>query len=271
MRKKDNFIIGIIGGIIFVVIILFLYFISFGGKKQELDLSQTSKNKVSSSKVIQMLYDRYQAEDGLKFQIVGSDISREIDNNYALYYKGKVKFSDFPDIYKSYILLDLINYNQGSYDEKNSCYNYSLEEFQDIYKKYYGSLNSFSLDTNTQYLPNFSLNQDNICISSNDNINNDYSKVVDTYFVNGVLKDDEIVIYERVAFINLGGSTIDFYSESDMKNKVYSLSSGSVDLSFIHNSKVVSNVLLEYQRKFPIYEYHYVKNGDSYYLDYIQK
>ena len=44
-----------------------------------------------------------------------------------------------------------------------------------------------------------------------------------------------------------------------------------VDVSFINNSEVVSNVLLEYQNELDIYEYTYVKGVDTYYLESIKK
>ena len=267
MQKKKNITSIIITGVVLLIsIVLLLYVFSNSGKANQLDLTKTSKNQESKDEMIGFLYDRYQVEDGNKFSIVGSDIYSDINDYYGLYYRKKVKFDDFPDIYKSYILLDLMNYKDHEYDSNRNCYFYSLDEFKDAYSKYYGSLDHFSIDTSDKYLPRFYLDKDKLCISSEmDQMN--YTKVIDTYFVNGIYKDNEIIIYERVAFIKVNGNSIDFYQDYSMKNKVYSLEKGKADLSFIHNSKIVSNVLMEYKDKFSIYEYHYRKGEGTYYLD----
>lgn len=260
-KRGKNIILVIILGIIILGIIALIFGLVFSNDKEvNLDLTKVSSNHTIDDDMIEFLYNRYQVEDGLKFLIAGSDIN----DSYAFYYRGMFKFSDFSDIYKSYILLDLINYDNGSYDSKRGCYLYSLEEFKDSYKKYYGSLDDFKINTDERYSPSIYLDSDNICISNVEE-GKSYSKAVDTYFVNGIYKDNEIIIYERVAFLGVSDKRVNFYSDYEMKNKVYSLD--KEDISFINNSKVVSNVLLEYKEKFPIYEYHYVKGDSTYYLD----
>ena len=270
MKKKKQFmIISLIG--ICIVVLIGIIFICFKGNEDNLlDLNKTSRNYQSNNDTIKFLYNRYQVEDGSKFSIVGSDVFKDIGDTYGLYYKDNITFKDFPDIYKDYVLLDLINYKNGKYDENRDCYFYSLDEFKDLYKKYYGSIDNFNIDTNDKYVTNFYLDNDNLCISSNDVFTN-YNKAIDTYFVNGVLSGDNIIIYERVAFIDITDKTVDFYNDYLMKNKIYSLNKDKIDLNFIHNSEVVSNVLLKYQKKFPIYEYKYIKGDSTYYLESINK
>lgn len=267
MKQKKQIIMISLIGICVVILsgIIFFYFFR-DSKKDTINLNKTSRNYQSSNDTIRFLYDRYQVEDGNKFSIVGSNTYSEIDDSYGFYYKNDIKFKDFPSIYKNYILLDLINYQTGKYDEDRDCYFYSLDEFKDLYKKYYGSVGDFKIDTNAKYSTKFYLDTDNLCISSNRDVL-DYSKTIDTYFVNGVFEENKIIIYERVAFVNITDKTVDFYSDYLMKNKVYSLNKEKADLSFIHQSKIVSNVLLKYQKKFPIYKYQYKKGNSTYYLE----
>lgn len=272
MKKKNIIRIFIAGIIAFIVFLMVLILLSMNKKDDSLDLYKTSNNNESKDEMIGFLYDRYQVEDGNKFSVVGSNINKDIEDTYGLYYRDKkVTFKDFSDIYKSYILLDLMNYDVHGYDEKRNCYFYSLDEFRDAYKKYYGSIDDFKIDTNDRYSPKFYLDGDTMCISKDDGNDLNYSKVIDTYFVNGVNHGDKIIIYERVAFVKITDKTIEFYRDYLMKDKIYSLDKSKVDLSFIHQSKVVSNILLKYQKKFSIYEYQYKKGNSTYYLESISK
>lgn len=267
INKKSIIIIGSI--FIFVMIIVLVFF----GKQEQnnhnrLDNKDISNNLKVEDDMINFLYERYHPEDNLKFRIVGNNSK---NSDYAFYYKKKkTTFDDFSDIYKSYILLDLMNY-QDDYDEERECYLYSLEEFKNAYEKYYGRVDDFVIDTNEEYVPHFYLDEDSICISREEMYHNDYDKTIDTYMVNGIYQDDKIIIYERVAFIKVEEDVLEFYKDYDMKDKVYTLEKENSDLGFINNSKIVSNVLMNYQDKFPIYEYTYIKNGDHYYLESITK
>lgn len=269
-KKKKVIMISLIGiGVVVLVSVVSLY-LSKDKETDSLVVNQTSNNYQPKEEMIQFLYERYNVENGSKFSIVGSDSYSKFDDSYGFYYKGNVTFKDFSDIYKSYILLDLMNYQDGKFDKGRNCYFYSLDEFKDAYRKYYGSVDDFKIDTNSNYSPRFYLEDNQLCISKDD-YGFDYHKAVDTYFVNGVSKGDKIIIYERVAFLNITDKTVDFYSDVKMKNKVYSLNKSKADLGFIHQSKVVSNVLLKYQKKFPIYEYQYKKGDSTYYLESIHE
>ncbi len=270
--KRKNILRFIVAGIVsFVILIVILLGVSKNKSSNLLNLYKTSYNHESKDETIGFLYHRYQVEDGYKFFVVGSDMNRDIDDTYGLYYRGeKTTFEEFSSIYKSYILLDLMNYDTHGYDENKNCYFYPLDEFKDAYLKYYGGIDDFKIDTDERYSPRFYLDGDTMCISKDDG-GRQYNKVIDTYFVNGIYQDDEMIIYERVAFIQFGDKTVDFYQDYSMKKKVYSLERNKVDLSFIHDSKVVSNVLMQYRDKFPIYEYHYRKGDSTYFLEYISK
>ena len=270
--KRKNIVRIIIAGII-AFIILIIVLLSFSRTKDVrlLDLYKTSWNNEAKDEMVGFLYDRYQVEDRYKFFLVGSDMNHDIEDTYGLYYRGKkTTFEEFSSIYKSYILLDLMNYDTHGYDDKRSCYFYPLDEFKDAYLKYYGGIDDFKIDTDDRYSPRFYLDNDKICITK-DGEGKQYSKAIDTYFVNSIYKDNEIIIYERVAFVKIGDNFIDFYGDYSMKDKVYSLDKSKADLSFVHNSKIVSNVLMQYRDKFPIYEYHYKKGESTYYLESISR
>lgn len=270
--KRKNIVRIIIAGIIaFIILIIVLLLFSRTKDGRLLDLYKTSWGNEAKDEMVGFLYDRYQVEDGYKFFLVGSDMNHDVEDTYGLYYRErKTIFEEFSSIYKSYILLDLMNYDTHGYDDKRSCYFYSLDEFKDAYLKYYGVIDDFKIDTDDRYSPRFYLDNDKICITK-DVEGKQYSKAIDTYFVNGIYKDNEIIIYERVAFVKIGDNFIDFYGDYSMKDKVYSLDKSKTDLSFIHNSKIVSNVLMQYRDKFPIYEYHYKKGESTYYLESISR
>ena len=270
--KRKNIVRIIIAGIIaFIILIIVLLLFSRTKDERLLDLYKTSWGNEAKDEMVGFLYDRYQVEDGYKFFLVGSDMNHDVEDTYGLYYREKKTiFEEFSSIYKSYILLDLMNYDTHGYDDKRSCYFYPLDEFKDAYLKYYGVIDDFKIDTDDRYSPRFYLDNDKICITK-DVEGKQYSKAIDTYFVNGIYKDNEIIIYERVAFVKIGDNFIDFYGDYSMKDKVYSLDKSKTDLSFIHNSKIVSNVLMQYRDKFPIYEYHYKKGESTYYLESISR
>ena len=270
--KRKNIVRIIIAGIIaFIILIIVLLLFSRTKDERLLDLYKTSWGNEAKDEMVGFLYDRYQVEDGYKFFLVGSDMNHDVEDTYGLYYREKKTiFEEFSSIYKSYILLDLMNYDTHGYDDKRSCYFYPLDEFKDAYLKYYGVIDDFKIDTDDRYSPRFYLDNNKICITK-DVEGKQYSKAIDTYFVNGIYKDNEIIIYERVAFVKIGDNFIDFYGDYSMKDKVYSLDKSKTDLSFIHNSKIVSNVLMQYRDKFPIYEYHYKKGESTYYLESISR
>ena len=45
-----------------------------------------------------------------------------------------------------------------------------------------------------------------------------------------------LYIYEKVAFIKVDGNNLEFYSDYDMKDKIYTIDSNKADISFINNT-----------------------------------
>ena len=267
--KKFWIILGI-----FVVLLIFII-ASFGKNDKnnikKLDMNKTSINYSVKDDTIQFLYDRYHPENGLKFFIAGSNLVS--NDNYAFYYKkDKVDYKDFPSIYKNYILLEVMNYKDHPLDEERNCYLYSLVEYQNAYQKYFGSLDGFEVDVSEKFNPHFYLDEDNICISDSNETNvESYQKTIDTYMVNAVYQEDKIIIYEKVAFVKVKDEVFEFYEDYDMKKLVYSLDRENTDSSFLNDSQVVSNVLMNYQDEFSLYQYNYIKGESTYYLESITK
>lgn len=261
MRKnKKNILIAIV--VLFIVLLIGLFYKQSKENDVKLDLTKVHANYKVKDDLIMFLYERYHPEDGLKFNILGSDKS----DYFNLYYKNdKLSFEDFPSSLKNSIILDTINH-KDNYDDTNSCYLYSLDEFKAVYLKNYGSDEDFSIDDD----PNINIINNQLCIKEDSDVL-DYQKTIDTYFLDGSYEDDKIVIYERVAFIKITDSKVFFYSDYNMNNEVYFLDKDKTDLSFIHNSSIMSNVLLEYKEKFPLYQYTYQKGESTYYFDSIEK
>ena len=263
----------IVLGMFIVIIIFLIVFFGKNDKKniKKLDINRTSTNYSVEDDTIQFLYDRYHPEDGLKFQLVGSDSVNP--DYYAFYYKNdKVDYKDFPSIYKNYILLELMNYKDHTLDEERNCYLYSLEEYKNAYQKYFGSLEKFEIDVSEEFYPHFYLDEENICISNDvEMFTGNYKKSIDTYMVNAVYQDEKIIIYERVAFVKVTDESLEFYKDYNMKNLVYSLDRENVESAFLNSSQVVSNVLVNYQDEFPMYQYTYIKGENTYYLESITK
>lgn len=267
MKKNKRKIIILIG----VLVLFIVLFIIIVNKKKDyiekIDLGGVSSNYQIDDEMVTFLYERYHPENGLLFSLIGSN--SQVKDYYGYYYKeDKTDFDKFPDILRNFILLNTITYNEGGYDEERRCYLYSLEEFRDLYHKNFGNLDQFKVEVYDNIVPHIYLNESSICIT--DEVSSNYTKVVDTYLVNADYQDDRIIIYERVSFLLLTDKDIEFYSDYKMEKKVYSLNKEDIDLSFVNNSKIVSNVLLKYEDEFPIYEYTYIKGEDTYYLESIR-
>ena len=258
-----------------LVAICFLVFIGIiiGFRKRSFSLNEKPKklNKVSFNYQVQddigmMLYHRFHPEDDLLFGIIGSD---HLKDYYAYYYKNnKLTSQDFPSFLKNMILIHDADYKTGEYNEDEHCYRMSYDNFRVIYDKLFGSNDlEFTFDENIS--PKVIQKENELCIEEQQVY--DYKKTIDTYLVNIVRLDNKIIIYERVAFIKVTDQYIEFYNDYNMKNRIYKLDKKNVDMSFIHDSKIVSNVLLKYQNKFPLYQYTYVQGEDTYHLESISK
>ena len=263
MKKQDLIKFGIIGFVILVIFILIIVVLDNNKYDSNIKLNGVSKNYVVDDDIVMLLYNRYNPENELLFDLVGSNRN----DSYAYYYKNKkVSYNDLSSEIKNMILLNDADYKSGTYDDKRKCYYMSKDSFKVIYKKLFGhedyDLSKFSL--------NVSDDGNNLCIGIKDN--NEYTKMIDTYMVNAVRDGKYINIYEKVAFIKIDNNYLYFYRDYKMKELVYKIKiDDKLDKSFINNYSVVSNVLLKYQDEFDLYEYTYVEGEDSYYLESISR
>ena len=268
MNKKDlvkYVIVGIILLIIIGVVILLL-----GNNKEDvkLNINSVSDNYVVDNSTVMSLYNRYNSEKGLLFNLIGSNT---FSDYYGYFYsKDKITYSDLDNVIKNTILINDSDYKTGEYNDENNCYYMTKDNFGVIYNKLYGK-DDYNLNFDDSYPVEVRVEEDNICISDGE-FGGSYNKLIDTYMVNAVEEDNYISIYEVVAFIKIEDGYLYYYKDYDMKNLVYKIElSKNLDRSFINNANIVSNVLVEYQDKFDLYEYTYVKGVDSYYLESIEK
>ena len=268
MKKKNIIKYIIIGVIILVVFVLLIMLLSGGDKRKELDLNKTSSNYVVDDSEIMNLYNRFNPERELMFNLVGSDTNEDY---YGFYYRDdKTTYEEFDNNLKNTILINDADYKTLEYDSSRRCYYMSLSDYEVIYDKLFGS-DDYDINFDESFKPRVYVDSDSICITDRD-INNGYDKIVDTYMVNAIKEDGKIIIYERVAFIKIDKNYLYFYSDYDMNNLVYKLDNKDIlDKSFINDSSIVSNVLIEYQKEFDLYEYTYKKGTDTYYLESIER
>ena len=266
MKRKDLIRCIIVGSIILIIFVVIIGWLGKNSDNIRINLYSVSNNHDVDDDVIMGLYNRYNPENELLFNIIGSDHT----NMFAYYYKNdKTTYKDLNNNIKSVILFNDADYKSGEYDSKRNCYYMSVNSFKTIYKKLYG-YNDYDIKFSEDFEPRVYVDRDNLCIGSKENVL--YNKVVDTYMVNAIREDKYITIYERVAFIKVDKDILYFYKDNNMSNLVYALKvTKDLDTSFINNSNVVSNVLLKYQDKFNLYEYKYVDGEDSYYFESISR
>ena len=264
MKNRKKYILSIIICFL-VIIVVFEIFNLFFSKdvSKKLDLNKVSYNyKVHDSDGM-MLYHRYQPEDGLLFNLIGNNGFKD----YYAYYFKKNKIDNLSNFVKNIILLNDADYTKFNYDDKNNCYQISYDDYKIIYDKLFNDAD-YILNFDEEFI-SINYNDKDVCVKEFRTSN--YKKVLDTYLVNIVRLNGKIIVYERVAFIKITDEKLIFYSDYKMKNEVYSLDAEKVDISFINNSEIVSNVLLQYQNDFPLYQYTYIKGVDTYYLESIEK
>ena len=268
MKRKDLMKIILIGTVILSIFVLII--VLLGNNKNgnnDIKLNEVSSNYVVDDDIVMNLYYRFNPEDELLFNVVGNNSSKD---NFAYYYRSdKLTYDELNDDIKNTILLNDADYESGEYDLDRKCYYMTESSFKAIYKKLFG-YDDYNLVFDESFNPKVYLDSENLCIGTKEN--KDYTEVVDTYMVNAIRKDIYITVYERVAFINIDDDYLYFYKDYEMKDLVYKLkNSDKLDLSFINNSKIVSNVLLKYQDEFILYEYAYIEGEDSYYLESIAR
>lgn len=265
MRNKiKQYIPAIVVGLIFIIIILLLLLFYKDNDTFRLDINNVSFNNVVDDEEGMMLYNRYQVEDGLLFNFIGSNM---YDGYYGYFYKDEVK--NIPSSLKNIILIKNADYGSWDYDMDSRCYCSSLDNYKSFYNNLYGD-EELDLTFDEKLNSKLIVDDNSICII--DTIDNNYTKAIDTYLVNIVRIDEKIIVYERVIFIEMKDDYLYFYKDYKQKELIYKLKvTSELDISFINNSEIVSNVLLEFQNELDIYEYTYVKVEDTYYLEGIKR
>ena len=258
---KKNINLIIIGIIILIIISIGIYSLSnTKTEPKKVNLTETATFNDNEDSTIRDLYHQFNPEEGILFNIIGSNSSKDY---YAYYYrKNKTEYDSLDNILKTYLTIQSMDYQNQPLDTQNNCYKISLEDLKMTNSKIFPNDIDFEIQTLNNDNPQIDINQDGICI--HDNIKNNYTQVVDTFFVNAVYQGDQLIIYERVAFINITEDDIKFYSDYNMKNEVAVVDKDSIDLSFINNLNIVSNVLVNNKNKFNIYSYIFEKEDNHY-------
>lgn len=258
---KKNINLIIIGIIILVIISIGIYSLSnTKTEPKKVNLTETATFNDNEDSTIRDLYHQFNPEEGILFNIIGSNSSKDY---YAYYYrKNKTEYDSLDNILKTYLTIQSMDYQNKPLDTQNNCYKINLEDLKMTNSKLFPNDIDFEIQTLNNDNPQIDINQDSICI--HDNIKNNYTQVVDTFFVNAVYQGDQLIIYERVAFINITEDDIKFYSDYNMENEVAVVDKDSIDLSFINNLNIVSNVLVNNKNKFNIYSYIFEKEDSHY-------
>jgi len=263
MKKEKLPQVVLVGLGIIVLILVLIFLISRPEEKKVTSLYGVKNNYTVKDKMIMELYQRFQLEDGILYSLMGTDL---LEDYYAYYYQHPyTSYTDLSSIVKNYIVLKNSDYQKETYYEDGRYYEISLEIIREIYEKIFGTLNDFELKSNDVILPKFEVVGDKVRIYAEEGLK-DYNSTIDTFFVNGVRQGENIIIYERVAFIKLTDKYYEFYSDYQRKELVYRLNREKADGSFLNRSDIVSSVLVEYQDEFPLVTFTYEKGVDSYYF-----
>ncbi len=263
---KKNIKLIIISILIFILIITYTWSISKNKKEEKninvYDISTIEENK---DPVIRDIYHQFNPEDDILFNIIGTGNDK---NYYAYYYKdNEILQNSLDQTIKTYLTIHSFDYKNAPVDKTNNCYIVSIDNLNITYEKLFNN-NTFIIDYKINN-PKIEKKDNNVCIY--DTTNNDYIYTLDTMFVNAAYQDNELLIYERVAFIKLNNNYLEFYSDYDMNDLIYKINRSEVELSFLNNLNIVSNVLIKYQEKFNIYTYKFEKNGEHFIFKSVNK
>lgn len=257
--NKKNIKLVIIIVVIFGLIITYLWLLARNSvKDKNINIYEVSNVNDSNDPVVRDVYHQFNPEDGILFNILGSGRDKLY---YGFYYKGgKFGVSDLDDVVKTYLTVHSYDYKNSSVNTNKNCYEVNINDLNITYEKLFNN-NSFVINNSLDNI-RMDVDMNNVCIY--DGAVNNYNYALDTMFVNGFYQDDQLLIYERVAFIRILENEMEFYTDYDMKNLVYKLKKSDINTSFLNNTNIVSNILLKYQDKFNIYTYTFAKNDDYY-------
>ena len=234
-------------------------------EEKNINLYEVSNINDSNDPVIRDIYHQFNPEDDILFNLIGSGIDKDY---YAYYYKNdKITYNDLDNIIKTYLTIHSYDYKNSKINKSKNCYEIKVEDLNITYEKIFNNSN-FKIDNGLNN-PKIDINNENICIY--DSQNNTYNYTLDTLFINAAYQDDELLIYERVAFIKINDNNIEFYSDYAMNNLIYKANLSEINTSFLNNTNIVSNVLMKYQEKFDIYTYTFEKNDEHFIFKSINK
>ena len=264
---KKNIKLIIVTIITFIVLVIIIWLIAQNKTTAKtIETNDISNINDSSDPIIRDIYHQFNPEDDILFNILGSGSNKE---TYAYYYKqDKITYESLSNEIKNYLTIHSFDYKNSSINKEKNCYEVKIKDLKATYKKIFNK-DELNL-TNLDFSPKVELiNKDNVCIY--DDIETNYKYTLDTMLVNAAYQDNELLIYERVAFINITNDFVEFYSDYNMENLVYKELKKDINLSFLNNLNIVSNALTKYQDKFNIYTYTFTKNNNNYYFKSITK
>ena len=264
---KKNIKLVIVTIITFIILVIIIWLLAQNKTTAKtMETNEISNINDNNDPIIRDIYHQFNPEDDILFNILGSGNDKE---TYAYYYKqDKMTYEYLSNEIKNYLTIHSYDYKNSSINKERNCYQVKIKDLEETYKKLFNK-NEFKL-TNSDYSPKVELiNNDTACIY--DSINTNYKYTLDTLLVNATYQDDELIIYERVAFIKITNDFVEFYSDYNMENLIYKELKKDINLSFLNNLNIVSNALTKFQDKFNIYTYTFTKNSNNYYFKSITK
>ena len=262
MDRKNKIVIIITVIIILILIVLALLFKNKNASGG-ININELTVLEDNEDADVRDIYHQFNPEEDILFNILGSGDNKD---NYGYYYKNDiVTYKDLSDAITSYITLHSIDYITFPINEERSCHSITLERIGVTYGKIFNSDREFKFEVLDDDNTRIEIDNDNVCIFDI-GVNSNYKYTLDTYFIKNEYKDNLLYIYEKVAFIKVDGNNLEFYSDYNMKDKIYTIDSNKADTSFINNTNMVSNVLVKYSDKFNTYKYTFEKDNEHYHF-----
>ncbi|MEE3343333.1 MAG: hypothetical protein VZS44_04500 [Bacilli bacterium] len=256
-----------IATIITIIIIFIATWLVSNKKVEEKDINVFETRQIADNNdpVIRDIYHQFNPEEDILFYLLGSGKDKKY---YGYYYqKDKVSFNELDDVVKTYLTINSFDYKNAPVNSQKNCYQVKKEDLNITFEKLFNQ--SYLKIDNSIDRPKIDDDGNNICIY--DNNPSDYIYTLDTSYINATYQDNQLIIYEKVAFIKLNENNLEFYSDYEMQDLIYKANRTELDLSFLNNLNITSNVLTKYQDKFNIYTYTFTKNEEHYYFESVSK
>ena len=126
---KKNINLIIIGIIILIIISIGIYSLSnTKTEPKKVNLTETTTFNDNEDSTIRDLYHQFNPEEGILFNIIGSNSSKDY---FAYYYrKTKTEYDSLDNILKTYLTIQSMDYQNQPLDTQNNCYKISLEDLK---------------------------------------------------------------------------------------------------------------------------------------------